>query len=386
MQTGAKPLEWSRLRDRATGDVRDFLGPAPSPRSVEEVTVGWLESSLGAGGLDVTLGGFQAASLGAGLMGNTYRLKLDHKGTSTGPESVVFKCTGDSPISRQLGKKGYGIEGRPGFYGAEVRFYAQFADDLPIKVPAAYARWLSAEEDEFSLLLEDFPASRAGDEFSGCTREETIECMIGLAGLHAPLWNDAILHNEPSLKPIGKEIKPILHGNIGRAFVRLKERHLHLFSADAMKLIEVFAPHYADWVCAEGRPVALTHNDFRLDNLLFNNGHSIALDWQTFASAHPGRDTGLFLGCSVHTDTRRSVQDEALKAYHAQLLNLGVEDYSYDQCVDDFLHGTFIGLQNVVIGMNAVRSTERGSQMFMNKLGRCIATIQDHDALQRFFP
>ena len=202
---------------------------------------------------------------------------------------------------------------------------------------------------------------------------------------HAPLWNSDLLR-EGWLKPISPDLKTLLAGNMARAVARLKERHSALFSADDMATIERFAPHYADWTCALGRPVALTHSDYRLDNMLFDGGRSVVLDWQTFSTAHPGRDTGLFLGCSLPTETRRAVQDEALAAYHARLCELGVRDYSFDQCFDDFLFGTFIGLQNVVIGMNAVRSTDRGIQMVLNKLARCRATIDDHRALDRFFP
>jgi hypothetical protein len=373
------------LLTRALDGVHRHIDRDNTPHSIAAVDAGWIERRLNAAGHDVTLTGFDATPLGSGLMGNTYRLALRHVDPAPGtPRSVVFKCTGDSPASRQLGKRGFGIAGRPGFYGAEVRFYAQFASDLPIRTPRAYATWLSEEEDEFSLLLEDFPDSVAGDEFTGCTRAQAIECMAGLAGLHAPLWNSDLLR-DGWLKPISAELKPVLAGNMARAVARLKERHQALFTAEDMTVIERFAPHYPDWSCAAGRPAALTHSDYRLDNMLFDGGHSVVLDWQTFATAHPVRDTVLFLGCSVPTETRRAVQDEALGAYHARLCELGVRDYSYDQCVDDFLFGTFIGLQNVVIGMNAVLSTDRGTQMFLNKLARCRATIDDHRALDRFF-
>lgn len=386
MQIGAEITSATQLQDRALASIRDFIDGGEPPRSIEQVTAAWIQERLNAAGYSVSLTGFDHATLGAGLMGNTYRLTLHHDGDGAGqPQSVVFKCTGDSPISRQLGKRGFGIEGRPGFYGAEVRFYAQFSADLPIRTPRAYATWLSEEEDEFSLLLEDFPQSRAGDEFTGCSAELVLSSMRGLAGLHAPMWNSPVFQGNSWLSPISPALKPVLKSNMDRAIVRVKERHLHHFSAEDMALVEGFAPHYADWVCAQGRPIGLTHGDFRLDNMLFDQGESITLDWQTFTSAHPGRDTGLFLGCSVGTEMRREVQAAALSAYHERLCKLGVENYSLEQCTDDFLFGVFIGLQAVVIGMNAVRSTERGTQMFMKKFARCRATIEDHDALGRFF-
>ncbi|MEP6870029.1 MAG: oxidoreductase family protein, partial [Novosphingobium sp.] len=148
-------------------------------------------------------------------------------------------------------------------------------------------------------------------------------------------------------------------------------------------IIEEFTPHYGRWCCGSGKNLTLVHSDFRLDNMLFDrDGTGVTLDWQTFSSGHPGRDTGLFIGCSLATEIRRQSEKAILAAYHQRMTALGVTNYSFEECFDDFRWGVFIGLQNVVIGMNAVQSTERGLKMFRQKLAKCCATIMDHDALQ----
>ncbi|MEP6867201.1 MAG: hypothetical protein ABJA20_01675, partial [Novosphingobium sp.] len=203
--------------DRPGIDVAD----TQAPRCIAEVTLGWLEGVLRKAGRNVALASFSVERLSGGLMGNTYRIKLVHsEGSETMLPSVIFKCTGDSPSSRLLGKKGFGIEGRPGFYGAEVRFYDQFRDSVSIRAPQSFSTWLSPDEDQFSLLLEDYPNGRPGDEFEGCTQLQATDCMVSLAGLHAPFWNDKVLQTTDWMRPLSENLIPRLQGNMDRALAR----------------------------------------------------------------------------------------------------------------------------------------------------------------------
>jgi hypothetical protein len=116
--------------------------------------------------------------------------------------------------------------------------------------------------------------------------------------------------------------------------------------------------------------------------MLFTDaGECVTVDWQTFATGHNGRDIGLFLGCSVPTEIRRAHEILLLRAYHDRMIELGVRNYAFDECVNDFRYGVFLGMQNIVIGMSAVSLTDRGTAMFRTKLTRCCATIRDHNAM-----
>ena len=206
--------------------------------------------------------------------------------------------------------------------------------------------------------------------------------MRNIAGLHAPFWNDPIFDADAWISRMPLSAVANLQDNMDRALVRFKERFSNSFTGDTRQIIEAFVPRYAAWLRADGRNTGLTHNDYRCDNLLFErDGTVVALDWQTFTGGHPGRDMGLFLGCSVPTEIRRAHEEACLCAYRDRLEELGVTHYTLENCYEDFRHGVFLGLQNVLIGMNSLTLTDRAMQMFQIKLERCCVTIRDHNAL-----
>lgn len=348
------------------------------PRRVEDVTLSWLQQLLLEKGAVGDLTGFSVSPIGAGLMGATYRLVLCYAyGAHVGPSSLIFKVTGEGAISRKLGKRGYGFDGKPGFYGSEVRFYRELACNLPIRTPQVLFAWLSDDEDEFVLLMEDVAPARAGDELQGCTLAEAESAMASIAGLHAPMWNSPAFSEPGFLRRPTAEWAAVFRDSIARAGARWHE-HAAVAVEENNDIVEAFVARSGAWFEAVGQNISLTHNDFRLDNLMFMpTAECVTLDWQSFLVAHAGRDTGLFLGCSVPTEMRRAHQDHLLHVYHDRMIALGVEGYTFDQCYDDFRLGVFLGVQNIVIGMSAVSLTERGVRMFRTKFDRCCATIRD---------
>ena len=354
----------------------------PIPRSVDAVTLDWLQERLRAKGVGQSLAAFSVKPIGAGLMGATFRLVLSYVGDrGAAPASLIFKVTSDGAFSRKLGKRGYGLAGKPGFYASEVRFYAELASSLPIRTPRLWFSWMSDEEDEFVLLLEDITPATPGDELAGCSLEEAARAMVSIAGLHAPMWNSPVFAEDGLLRRPTREWAAVFQNNVLRAGTRWPE-HGAVMGDDNQDIVEAFIPRCGAWFEAAGQNMSLTHNDFRLDNLMFTSSHDcVTLDWQSFLVAHSGRDIGLFLGCSVPTELRRQHQDTLLRLYCDRMIELGVRDYSFDRCYDDFRLGVFLGIQNIVVGMSAVSLTERGQQMFKTKFDRCCATIRDCNGL-----
>ena len=75
-----------------------------------------------------------------------------------------------------------------------------------------------------------------------------------------------------------------------------------------------------------------------------------AVDWQTLDLGLPGRDLGYFLGNSLLPGDRRASEKELVSAYYNALLGHGVEDYSLEQCFEDYRYGQFQGLMITVLG------------------------------------
>ena len=98
-------------------------------------------------------------------------------------------------------------------------------------------------------------------------------------------------------------------GHMAKSHKFFHDHHAHRFSDDVIALVDAFTPRFEAWFHAAGRSAALTHNDYRLDNLMFKQGAAlecVAVDWQTFTVSHPGFDVGLMLGASVPTELRHA--------------------------------------------------------------------------------
>ena len=148
-------------------------------------------------------------------------------------------------------------------------------------------------------------------------------------------------------------------------------------------MLREFGSKARAWFLAEGERVGLTHNDFRLDNLMFTD-HArgcVVLDWQTFTVSHIGRDLGLFVGASIPTELRVNHGGELLSAYCDKLGSLGVTGHTQNDCEHDLRYGSFHGVHNAMLLHRAVDMTDRGTQIFDAWLERACRTIDDLDAL-----
>jgi aminoglycoside phosphotransferase (APT) family kinase protein len=361
-----------------------------APLTVEDVTPGWLNECLRAAGHEVEVAGFAPQRIGNGLLGIAYRLRLRFAGPDRGdavPRSLVLKYATSGARSRRTGRIGFGFEGRPGFFEAEVIFYRHFARRLSIRTPRCYASWLSPERDQFTLLLEDVAPASAGDEFGVTPPERVAVAVAGLAGLHAAHWDIPAQPEETFLTPPTTEEATRYGAMMRRNIDVVLERELLTGSAVAMALIRLFGEHADEWYAGLGRPASLIHGDFRLDNLLFPDvpGDAyVAVDWQTFAPGHPARDVGLFLGASIPTDLRRRHQERLLRAYHEGLVGHGVTDQSFTETAELLRVGVFHALHNVLTILRTLDIDDRGSRLAHEWLARSVATADDLDSWSVF--
>lgn len=366
-------------------DFSPHQSPRSPPLTLAEVTPAWLSECLNACGYRGEVTGFTARSVGEGMMGSTYKIDLSFATpTSETPTSVVLKITGEGERSRKLGRIGYGFRDKPGFYGSEVAFYRDFAKATSVRAPACYFAWLSDDGGQFVLLLEDISPARSGDELAGCTLAEAKLALGNLAGLHAPLWGSDSLDAAGPIRRTTRDDAAVFAGHMAKAGKSFHDIHACRFAEEILTLVDAFIPRFEAWFHAADRSASLTHNDYRLDNLMFTHGaepECVAVDWQTFTVSHPGFDVGLMLGASVPTELRRAHEEELLRVYYDRLIALGVKSYGFSDCIEDFHYGAFLGVKNAVVGLRGVTMTDRGLTMFDTKLGRACATIFDHDSL-----
>jgi len=336
---------------------------------IEDIDAQWLSQALG-----YTVNTVENERIGSGQTGAAYRLTLQ---AEEGPPTLLAKVAAGDAAARERVSPGY---------ANEVGFYAHLVDTLDIRTPRCWYAAISENAQRFTLLLEDLAPRVPGVQVEGCDVERAAGAIGNLAGLHAPRWNDASLFELDFLGNTMEGEAAEFLGEVARsACEQFVERYREeLGTDDAATMLEAGAL-ITTWATATKEPFAVTHGDYRLDNLMFgaDAGDVVALDWQTMTLAPPARDVAYFLGTSLDIDARRGAERELVGHYYNELVRRGVRDYSIQQCFDDYRLGLLQA--TMITSLGAIFATrERSAEadaMFMAMAKRSCAAIRDLDTL-----
>jgi aminoglycoside/choline kinase family phosphotransferase len=339
------------------------------------VTPEWLTAVLRGVGHDATVTAVQAEAVGTGQMAHNERFTLVHDGDpATVPRSVVGKFPSPSPESRAAGAAGG--------YRNEVRFYTDLAPTLAVRTPACLHGAVDDDSTEFTLILEDLAPAEQGNQLAGCPPEHLVLAAENLAGLHAPRWCDASLHEIDWMTNALADQTVVIIQIVTPMFV---ERYQDRLSSDTVRVLETFGAGVERWLESEPERFTVVHGDYRLDNLMFAGpagGDPVAVvDWQTVSIGNGGRDVAYLLGNSVEPAVRREVEADVRAAYTARLTELGVDGATLSDLDADERYGSFQGPFITMLGAIAVGRTDRGDDMFVAMAERAAAQILDLDAL-----
>jgi len=330
------------------------------------VTPAWLGAVLRASGAlpqdgDVT--GFASEPVGTGQVGRNVRFTLELSRPVEGaPASVVGKFPSDDPVSRATGVA-------QGNYLKEVRFYQELAATVGIRTPRCFHAAYDPATSDFCLVLEDLAPARQGDQIRGCSVDQAALALEELARLHAPRWNDPALDALEWLNrrsPEGAQIVQALYTSVWPGF---KARYGERLPPDVLAAAEGLGPRLRDWMLGPEGPRAVTHGDYRLDNMLFGTsegGHPLAVvDWQTPGHGAPLGDASYFLGAGLPVELRRRHERDLLREYHRRLLAEGVTGYDFERCFEDYRRFAWGGVVMAVCASMIVGQSERGDAMFL---------------------
>jgi len=220
------------------------------------VTSEWMSEILGSA-VEVA----STERIGDGLVGLNLRVIL--AGGADVPHSVVIKLPSADPTSRATG---IGLRN----YEREVKFYLHVADTVDVRVPYCFhGEWDEATGD-FALVLEDMAPAEQGDQVAGCDVGMAELAVIELAKLHGPRWDDPTLHDLDWLtRRTGPDDSAQLGALWQMFFPGFEATYALHLDTDALALAERFGPRVAAWVEGRDGALAVTHGDYRLDNLLF---------------------------------------------------------------------------------------------------------------------
>lgn len=341
----------------------DVVEPPHVPviASPREITVDWLSQVLAANGIDARVGSFTTQAVGTGQLGETCRISLVYAGTAApaAPQTLVAKFPSADETSARSGRE-------LGIYRTEVMFYRELAGGCAIRTPRAYAAEID-DAGRFVLLFEDLAPARQGDQLNGCDVGAARQVLREAVHLHAAFWNDAALRQRSWVSVPRASQGFYTTELIERSWDHVKKNYAEHLSAGIRDVCERFVRNHAHWNRPRSGPVCFSHNDFRLDNMLFGgpDGRVAVVDWQTASVLGAGMDVAYFLGSALDPETRKTHEQSLLREYHGGLVERGVTGYPFDQLWRDYAHYTFAGIAVAIAATLIVRRTERGDRMLM---------------------
>ncbi len=339
----------------------------------EEVTSAWLSSVLGG-----DVGPITSQRIGDGHIGVNVRIEMPDAEASL-PRSVVVKlpATDETSLTTAAMLR---------HYERETRFYTELASTVDMRVPACrYGDWTAAT-NAFVLVLEDMAPATQGDQLTGCSLDQARDAVRELAKLHGPRWDDPTLD----------EIDWIEHDTGGAdagaglavmwqmffpGWAGTYRSHL---SADEFELAEQFGAMIGAWRGGRTGPKAITHGDYRLDNMLFatpDGGPPVTVvDWQTPAHGSPITDLSYFIGAGLLPADRRAHERELVSVY---LEALSAYEISLDEAWvwEQYRRDAFAGLTVAAMASQIVTLNDRSEAMFGAMAQRHLRQALDLDSL-----
>ncbi len=324
------------------------------PAAIDDIDVAWLQAVLkenavvGADKLCEVRA--EPISQGRGFTAQVFRLHLDYLGDDgAGPSSLAVKLHApESAKAEQIRL----------VYANEHRFYDQLAERSPIGTPHCYFVDYDEESSRFILVMEDLSDRQGCDQIKGAPDDLIRQSIRNLACHHATFWND---------KTIGKLVAPMEESTpdaadilpMAKKVVNAVKREFPdpLLHAIADLIYEgVSQPGLKPQEQKRPNPFTLVHSDYRLDNMFFDDGRQIVIDWGAAVGA-PAQDLGFFLAGSLTLEQQRLLP-ELLSLYHKTLIDEGIEKYSLRKLRND-VRSQVVGM---TIGMTLLRGFRRARE------------------------
>ena len=293
------------------------------------------------------------------------------------PATIVAKLPSSNETSRATGMA-------MRTYEVEVRYYQELAPHLPVRAPRCHHAEIDVETGDFVLLLEDLAPAVQGDQVAGCTIDQARLVLAEAARLHAPLWGSPALDDLDWAVRWSPESQDLMQAMLTMLWPNFVERYGADLDDDVVEMGGRFVARLRSYYEHRPEPHTVTHNDFRLDNLLFGTaegGPPVAVvDWQTVGVGPALSDVSYFLGAGLSVEDRRAHEEELVRGYHEALVAAGVTGYDADRCWADYRAFAFAGFHMAVLASMIVERTDRGDAMFLAMAGRHGRLVLDLNA------
>lgn len=339
----------------------------PLVDQASDLTPAWLTAVLCRRGILPTgaVTAVHSEPVGNGLVATTVRLHLAYDAPTQAPATLVAKMTSIDEASRKAGAA-------LGVYEKEVRFYQELAPQITTSVSQALFADVDDRGERFLLLMEDLFPARSGEQIAGCSVEDAAAVLEAAAAIHAPFWGRAHIDK---LTWIDRARDVALYVKVYRAAIDpVIQRYGHALHADVREVVVALGERLDHYYAQQPRPWTITHQDFRLDNVLFNAQGGVmpvaVLDWQTVRIGPGVSDVAYFIGAGLPLEVRRHHERGLLEGYLQHLRNRGVEVFAAEQAWNQYRLFAAEGLITALVGASMVTPSERGDRLFTTMIER----------------
>jgi aminoglycoside phosphotransferase (APT) family kinase protein len=345
-------------------------------RRVEDLTADWFSATMRQGPVDDV----RLVPLTLGAMCQMVRAELSWTSPDvSGPVSVIVKLPAEDPGT-------LGLARAMGMYELEARFYEELLPALgDVSIPRCHGAALDPDTGDFTLVLEDLSSrTRPGDVLTESSPEDCALVLAELAKLQAASWNSSAMTNMSWLAAVERTQR--IFDSMPSGLAPFLDRFGHALAQDHIDLFERVIPKAGQWIRSWRGPTVLQHGDLRTDNVLFavdpDAPRATIIDFQTVRLGPPGIDTAYFLGSSLSTETRRSLERSMLREHHDRLVVEGVEGFDFDDCWNGYREGAIYAVY-LFCGLSAqVAPSERIDRVIADQTRRYADMALDLEAAQ----
>jgi len=251
------------------------------------------------------------------------RIGLEYASAGAGPASLFVKLAPLDPAHREM-------IGASGMGEREVRFYADVASTVNLRVPRSYFA-ATADNGDFVILLEDLSAE--GCAFSdgewGVSPDAAARALEELASFHARFSDPGERNGvAPWLAVPSVQISSVA----AQLLRRVLDDHRDELSPAYVAAGELYVSHYDRldelW---HGGPQTYVHGDTHIGNVFLDGGRVGFHDWGLSRVSTPMRDVSYFLTMSVEPDERARSERSLVRLYLDALRSAGGPSIGFDE-------------------------------------------------------
>ena len=313
---------------------------------------------------------------GKGFMNQIARLRLDYANNSKNrPRTIIIKLPSTDPDVKAVADK-MGNDRR------EVRFYEEIAPHAKLQIPHCYYSAIDQVTGDTVLLLEDLGDARQGDSVVGCSREDAELAISVLANFQASWWESPQLKHldwmplKDAESNIYQEIYDGAWGTLVQKAGDGMPGELKGIGERLKRDIPIIKAQLTE------PPRTIIHGDYRLDNCFLGNpivSRSLAVfDWEYCARGRGTYDVATFISEAFPHQQRREEEMGLLRLYHSLLMENGIQNYSFEDCLQDYrLSMLEILIFWIVVGGCCDYEGDRATVYLLNSLERFNAAISD---------